>query len=154
MKTVLFVCTGNTCRSPMAACLFNAFCERQEDGKYHAVSAGLQAFPGEPASNGALRAMERRGLNLQEHRAQPVTEALVSNACLIVCMSKAHVDALRIRFPLYTDRVCTFSATIPDPFGGDDELQVDYEICDPDPRAGQPGVTTLTGREMVPVVSD
>ncbi len=122
MKTVLFVCTGNTCRSPMAACLFNAFCERQGDGKYHAVSAGLQAFPGEPASNGALRAMERRGLNLQEHRAQPVTEALVSNACLIVCMSKAHADALRIRFPLYTDRVCTFSATIPDPFGGDDTV--------------------------------
>ena len=67
MKTVLFVCTGNTCRSPMAGCLFNAFCERQGDGKYRAVSAGLQAFPGEPASNGALRAMERRGLNLQEH---------------------------------------------------------------------------------------
>jgi len=106
----------------MAACLFNAFCERQGDGKYHAVSAGLQAFPGEPASNGALRAMERRGLNLQEHRAQPVTEALVSNACLIVCMSEAHADALRIRFPLYTDRVCTFSATIPDPFGGDDTV--------------------------------
>ena len=57
--------------------------------------------------------MERRGLNLQEHRAQPVTEALVSNACLIVCMSEAHADALRIRFPLYT---------IPDPFGGDDAV--------------------------------
>lgn len=42
----------------------------------------------------------------------------------------------------------------PDPFGGDDELQVDYEICEPDPRAGQPGVTTLTGRELVPVVGD
>ena len=43
----------------------------------------------------------------------------------------------------------------PDPFGGgDDELQVDYEICDPDPRAGQPGVTTLTGRELVPVIPD
>jgi len=41
-----------------------------------------------------------------------------------------------------------------DPFGGDDELQVDYEICDPDPRAGQPGVTTLTGHELVPVVND
>jgi len=42
----------------------------------------------------------------------------------------------------------------PDPFGGEDELQVDYEICDPDPRAGQPGVTTLTGHELVPVVND
>ena len=66
--------------------------------------------------------MERRGLNLQEHRAQPVTEALVSNACLIVCMNEAHADALRIRFPLYTDRVCTFSSPIPDPFGGDDTV--------------------------------
>ena len=41
-----------------------------------------------------------------------------------------------------------------DPFGGDDELQVDYEICDPDPRSGQPGVTTLTGHELVPVIND
>lgn len=122
MKTVLFVCTGNTCRSPMAACLFNAFCERQGNEKYRAVSAGLQAFPGEPASNGALRAMERRGLNLQEHRAQPVIEALVSNACLIVCMSEAHAYALRGRFPLYAERVRTFSAPIPDPFGGDDAV--------------------------------
>ena len=122
MKTVLFVCTGNTCRSPMATCLFNVFCERQGDEKYHAVSAGLQAFPGEHASRGARRAMERRGLNLQEHRAQPVTETLVSKACLIVCMSKAHVDALRVRFPLYADRVHTFSSPIPDPFGGDDAV--------------------------------
>lgn len=66
--------------------------------------------------------MERRGLNLQEHRAQPVTEALVSKACLIVCMSKAHADALRVRFPLYADRVHTFSAPIPDPFGSDDAV--------------------------------
>ena len=41
-----------------------------------------------------------------------------------------------------------------DLFGGDDELQVDYEICDPDPRAGQPGVTTLTGHELVPVLNE
>lgn len=41
-----------------------------------------------------------------------------------------------------------------DPFGSDDELQVDYEICDPDLRAGQPGVTTLTGHELIPLVND
>jgi hypothetical protein len=41
-----------------------------------------------------------------------------------------------------------------DPFGGDDELQVDYEICDPHPQAGQPGVTTLSGHELIPVVND
>lgn len=122
MKTVLFVCTGNTCRSPMAACLFNAFCERQSDRRFRAVSAGLQAFPGAPASEGALRAMERRGLNLRAHCARPVTETLMGDADLVVCMSEAHAGALRRRFPLYADRVHPFSHPIPDPFGGDDTV--------------------------------
>ena len=120
MKTVLFVCTGNTCRSPMAACLFNAFCERQGDHRFRAISAGVQAFPGAPASEGALRAMKRRGLSLWWHRAQPVSSQLLESVALIVCMSPAHAEALRRRFPPFSERIRTFSQPIPDPFGGDD----------------------------------
>lgn len=122
MKTVLFVCTGNTCRSPMAACLFNSFCERQGDHRFRAISAGVQAFPGDPASEGALRAMKRRGLSLWWHRAQPVSSQLLESVDLIVCMSPSHAEALRRRFPLFEERIRTFSQPISDPFGGDDAV--------------------------------
>lgn len=122
MKTVLFVCTGNTCRSPMAACLFNAFCERQSDHRFRAVSAGLQAFPGAPASEGAQHAMKRRGLSLWRHRAQPVSNQLLESVEWIVCMSRSHAEALQRDFPHYAERIRTFSQSIPDPFGGDDAV--------------------------------
>ena len=122
MKTVLFVCTGNTYRSPMAACLFNAFCERQGDHRFRAISAGVQAFPGAPASEGALRAMKRRGLSLWWHRAQPVSSQLLESVDMIVCMSPSPAEALRRRFPLFEERIRTFSQPISDPFGGDDAV--------------------------------
>ena len=73
MKTVLFVCTGNTCRSPMAECLFNALAREQGAPGVCAASAGLCAPDGAPASEGALFAMRRRGLSLEGHRARTVT---------------------------------------------------------------------------------
>lgn len=71
MKTVLFVCTGNTCRSPMAECLFNALAREQGAPGVCAASAGLCAPDGAPASEGALFAMRRRGLSLEGHRRAP-----------------------------------------------------------------------------------
>ena len=77
MKTVLFVCTGNTCRSPMAECLFNALAREQGAPGVCAASAGLCAPDGAPASEGALFAMRRRGLSLEGHRARTVTRGLL-----------------------------------------------------------------------------
>lgn len=121
MKTILFVCTGNTCRSPMAECMMNALLERRGISNVQALSAGLCAETGAPASVGARRAMQKRGLSLDMHRSQPVTGMLLSSASLIVCMSQSHLLALRARFPsLQTPMRAFGDPPVSDPFGGDD----------------------------------
>ena len=118
MKKVLFVCTGNTCRSPMAACLFNQWCEKN-GLPYRAESAGLRARDGAAASDNAFFAMKERGLSLRAHVAQPVTAALLSSAAFVVCMSPEHAQALRERFPHVEAPVIAFDPPVRDPYGGD-----------------------------------
>ncbi|HNW85471.1 MAG TPA: hypothetical protein PLP25_00790 [Candidatus Limiplasma sp.] len=114
MTDVLFVCSGNTCRSPMAAALFNALCERR-GLPYRADSAGLLVADGSPASDGAFFAMKERGLSLARHVAQPVTAALAGNAKLVVGMSEAHAASVRERCPWA--RVTAFQPPVRDPYG-------------------------------------
>ena len=127
MKTVLFVCTGNTCRSPMAECLFNALAREQGAPGVCAASAGLCAPDGAPASEGALFAMRRRGLSLEGHRARTVTRGLLEGADLAVCMGQSHLSALRSRFPGLTTPIRAFDdPPVSDPYGGD---AADYRQC-------------------------
>ena len=119
MKTVLFVCTGNTCRSPMAECLLNALA-REQGAQVCAASAGLCAPDGAPASEGALFAMRRRGLSLEGHRARTVTREMLEDADLVVCMGQSHLIALRARFPGLSTPLRAFDdPPVSDPYGGD-----------------------------------
>ena len=119
MKTVLFVCTGNTCRSPMAECLFHALAFSQ-GAQVRAASAGLCAPDGAPASEGALFAMRRRGLTLEGHRSRTVTREMLEGADLVVCMGQSHLSALRARFPGLSTPLRAFDdPPVSDPYGGD-----------------------------------
>ncbi len=114
MKKLLFVCTGNTCRSPMAAALW-----RKMGGE--AASAGLSAPSGAPASDNALEVMAAEGIDLSPHRSRPVTEDLVLRADLVYGMTEAHALRLQARFPAYADRVRAMPVEVPDPYGGSPE---------------------------------
>lgn len=114
MTKVLFVCTGNTCRSPMAACLFNELCGR-EGYEFTAESAGLHAPDGALASDGARAAMEERGLSLGDHRARTVNPQMMKDA-VVIAMSPNHARECRQRFAQADIRV--FDPPISDPYGG------------------------------------
>jgi len=91
---VLFVCTANICRSPMAAAIFDALAE---DGglELRAQSAGTRALVGEPAAPGAREALAELGIPLKtRHRARQVSAAMVEEADLVLTMTPRHVEEI------------------------------------------------------------
>ena len=121
MKNILFVCSGNTCRSPMAAALLNAL----HDPQYYAESAGIQAFPGDDISFGALEALRFTGTPSDprnpytKHRARQIKEEDLKKASLIVGVTQRHAELLRNHFPLYKDKITVLPCDVCDPYGQD-----------------------------------
>lgn len=99
-KTILLVCTGNLCRSPMAAGLLRHQLEAAGlTDKYDVQSAGTWAVVGEPASAYARRVMSKRGIDISAHRARDISAEMVAQADLILVMTEAHREAIEAEFP-------------------------------------------------------
>ena len=125
MKNVLFVCTGNTCRSPMAEAWLKVLCAR--DGLDWTVgSAGLDAYAGDEASAQARSVIQAAGGDLSHHAARRFTAYLADEADLIVAMTNAHLQRIRALVPEAAPKSCLLmhfsklhpETDVPDPFGG------------------------------------
>jgi protein-tyrosine-phosphatase len=121
---ILFVCTGNTCRSPMAEALF--LHRMGKDANWNAASAGIYAQLGAPASNNAVSALHELEIDLTNHQSKPLTPELVEHAEMIVAMTDAHRHHILDLFPEVGNRVFLINsfgtskvpADVSDPFGG------------------------------------
>lgn len=118
---IVFVCTGNTCRSPMAQVIANAVFKSM-DMDAEAVSRGIFASEGEPASEYARLAVRNYGLSLEEHRAKQITAQDIADADYVLTMTAEHKRMLERICPaekLFTLKGFCFGTDgdISDPFG-------------------------------------
>jgi len=134
MKTILFVCTGNICRSPMAEGLFQHATRGRND--FRVLSAGVGALEGQPPSVHAVRALRELGVDISNTRSRMLTRQLVEEADYIFGMTHSHVDSVNALFPQavektfllreFDDTLDDFEKDIGDPIGGTYET---YAYC-------------------------
>ncbi len=134
MPSVLFVCTGNICRSPMAEVLFadQVKCNGLDLTQWQVASAGTWAQDGYPASRNSETVMKERGLDLSNHSSHIVTPEMMAQFNLILVMESNHKEALAYEFPDLAKRFFMLSEmsgeekSIEDPIGQD---LVAYRKC-------------------------
>ena len=133
----LFICTGNTCRSPLAEGFFRKMladrlrCAEDElaDHGYMVLSAGMSAEAGLPAAPESVEVARRSGVDLRAHESQPVTDRLLEQADRIFTMTQGHRDALLASNPRLANRIELLArdqSDISDPIGAG---QAEYEAC-------------------------
>src|SRR5205814_614060 len=97
VKHVLFVCTGNICRSPMAEGIFRAAVKGQRD--IEVSSAGVAAMLGDPPSRHAVEVLRPWGIDIAGQRSRPLTDEIVREASHIFVMTRGHKEAIEMYFP-------------------------------------------------------
>jgi len=127
MPNVIFVCTANICRSPVAEALFRDWLLRQPAASaaaWRVSSAGTWADDGLPASAYTVDVLAAAGLDLSAHRSRRVVREMIEAADLLLCMTRSQREALQVEFPDLAGRIQLLTALagpaydVADPYGG------------------------------------
>src|SRR6266403_835994 len=134
VKSVIFVCTGNICRSPIAEGLFRRLLGNRKD--IEVASAGVHAVRGQPPSLYAVQVCEEEGVDISGLRSQPLTAELIDEATHIFAMTGAHLETIQLLFPdgaeksfllrEFEEPDTTVWRDVPDPIGLGRDV---YEVC-------------------------
>ncbi len=116
---ILFVCTGNTCRSPMAEGLFKKLLADKDINDINCSSAGLFAMTGDEVTRNSVEACQRFGVDISAHRARRITACVLDETDKFVCMTPDHAASLSLY--VNPEKVIVLGGGISDPYGGDIE---------------------------------
>ena len=160
VKSVLFVCTGNICRSPIAEGLFRRLLGNRKD--IEVASAGVHAVRGQPPSLYAVQVCEEEGVDIGDLRSQPLTAAVVDRATHIFAMTGAHLETIQTLFPEGAEKSfllrefeepnTTVWRDVPDPIGLGRDV---YEVCARTIKNALPSVLAFVEQsELAPTSRD
>jgi protein-tyrosine-phosphatase len=126
--TIVTVCTANICRSPMAAALLqHALLAQPEPFRsLKVISAGVAARTGEPVSENSVLALKKVGIDISQHRSQPLTQRMLDEALAVICMTESHRAMIQVQAEPVPQNLFLFRQFIPgdgdreigDPYGG------------------------------------
>ncbi len=123
---ITFVCSGNTCRSPMAEGIFKKIVKERNINNIQCRSCGLSAFNGDCATPNAVEAVKKFGVNIENHRSSVPTQYLIIETDLFVCMTQAHAQALKNCLYDSGKKITVLGDDIPDPYSGNEDV---YSAC-------------------------
>jgi protein-tyrosine-phosphatase len=131
MPDIIFVCTGNICRSPMAEGILRHRWTEAGENDRTVSSMGIHGLDASPATDLARQVSADNGIDISEHRSRPISGEELQTADLILCMEPGHVAFLNTFYPWHSDRIALLGAwpgkpkkkhAVQDPMGGSLEL--------------------------------
>ena len=153
-KLIVFVCTANVCRSPMAEKLFEQALQASSvKKKIQVFSAGISAMDGDKASENSIEACKEIGIDLNDHRSSALTRATLQNASAVFCMTESHRALMQMYFelpensPVFLMRefVEQGPTELPDPYGQSMEV---YRACREDMKEALPSLINWVEKNL------